>query len=71
MILINETGAYIICEMGIHWSFILISIQRDYSDRAYYGIPLVLRYVIFIVEITRVKFIVLVFYYLLTFLVEF
>ena len=43
--------------MGIHWSFILISIQRDYSDRAYYGIPLVLRYAIFIVEVTMVKFI--------------
>ena len=26
MILINETGVY---EMGIHWSFILISIQRE------------------------------------------
>ena len=42
-------------------SFILISIQRDYSDRASYGIPLVLRYAIFIVEITSVKFIVLAF----------
>ena len=43
--------------------------ERDYSDRAYYGIPLVLRYVICIVEITSVKFIALAFYYLLTFLV--
>ena len=47
--------------MGIQWSVILISIQRDYLDRAYYGIPLVLGYAIFFVEITRVKFIVLAF----------
>ena len=40
--------------------------ERDYSDRAYYGIALVLRYAIFIVETTSVKFVVLALYYLCT-----
>ena len=40
----------------------LISIQIDYSDRTYYGIPLVLIYAtVCIVEITSVKFIVFAF----------
>ena len=65
MILFNETGGY---TLELYFYF---HPEINYSNRAYYGTPLVLRYAIFVAEITCVKFIVLDFYYILTFLVEF
>ena len=67
MILINETGAYM-------WDGYTREFYFDFhSDRDSMRITafLVLRYAIFIVEITHIKFIVLAYYHLLDFLVEF